>query len=399
MDKLCENLLITYDTNILDNTDKKTQNIWKKTSVDILENPDKYKKTYKSILTRLVYNHFHNQKPDNKYVEGPMNCTYWISKKYNKQIYIFGETHEVEKKCKNVDGISIRDYLKKLYETTDVFIDFFLEIEKFNIDNPYKNRDDTTTLEQLRNGFSKCIHPKTRQDKFCSLARTHYIDIRYRSDIEFVKWTLYLYILDGEDLFKKINKNKISFLNYIESITVNKMDFLEQIAYIYEELVLKKILKNREYGIEIYKYFENIMDFYINIHYDTIKKNALNILKIKGEIDEKIREEYKKEFQDISVFCINMITYMTDAYTLSRIFNEFNTDNNFDGPTTPTNIIIYVGDSHAETYRTFLLTRGFELIQSTGKTIYDRYYNYSDINNNGCIDMSEFGKLFSKYNF
>ncbi len=194
MDNICENLLLTYNTNILDTLYSKEKKLWKKIVVDIIENKKYSDKNYKKNLVQLIYNHFKiKNKPDKKYISGPSNCTYW--KINNKKIYVFGEYHGTENNCidKKTNPEQTTDivsYFKQLFTNTDVFIDFYLEIKGFFITN-YSDLmlispSNGKYINNLRKEFMSCIQTLTRNKEECKLTRMHYNDIRqsnlYKND-------------------------------------------------------------------------------------------------------------------------------------------------------------------------------------------------------------------------
>ncbi len=85
---VCETLLSTYNTNILNIVSDKEKFIWKivckflntqnipinKKEIKIF-NLIKNKENHKKVLSNLIYNHFNLQKPNYKYISGPINCS------------------------------------------------------------------------------------------------------------------------------------------------------------------------------------------------------------------------------------------------------------------------------------------------------------------------------------
>ena len=89
--KICENLVNTYNTNILDSEDKKIKEAFLKLSIKH-HNGNKGKK----VLMELICNHFNRDpKPKPAFIGGPQNLTVHLSEEHQKLIYIFGDKYKV----------------------------------------------------------------------------------------------------------------------------------------------------------------------------------------------------------------------------------------------------------------------------------------------------------------
>jgi len=101
MKDICNKLLETYDTRFLDNLDKETKQIWNDTTRKTLSSKNPFiKNNANLVLSRLVQNHFNNNKPITDLLSGPMSFTLQKSEKYDMSVYIFGEYHGLEDDCK-----------------------------------------------------------------------------------------------------------------------------------------------------------------------------------------------------------------------------------------------------------------------------------------------------------
>ncbi len=423
---ICDQLILTYNTNIIDKVSDKEKFIWNevckflitkkcdKKIFDILKNMQikknyrdvlftliythfnlqKKYKNYKEVLSTLIYNHFNlqnNPKPNYRYISGPTNCSLWTSDKYKKNIYIFGEYHGIKENCseyKETKGnfIEIQKYFKQLFKTTDVFIDFYLEIQSFKQQNRYKYffdyiPDDAMFLNRLRKENYKCIDPKIRNKlSECKLIRSHYIDIRYYY-IQNDFFDFYEYIYYNKDKYSDINNHK----NIIDKISFSR-DILEKnIIEIYKNIIKPKYEENIPDSLK-----GKINDFIINGIKNEIQKfhffllqQELKELQQKNQIDPKTLKHF--------LLVINVL--IMDAYTLYRIFKNFKVQKTEkDQPISPHNIIIYTGDYHAHTYRTFLKSIGFINREQVGVFCTD--YNHENqiiiTKNLGerCLDMN-----------
>ena len=104
LDTLCEKLIKTYNTTIIDQMPYHLQQaLYSNVSSCSL---DSYKQNEKdrTVLAELIYNHFakksEKQELSQHYIGGPMTLTCHWSETYQKLIYIFGEEHSEETDCK-----------------------------------------------------------------------------------------------------------------------------------------------------------------------------------------------------------------------------------------------------------------------------------------------------------
>ncbi len=394
---ICETLLSTYNTNILDTLSEKEKNIWKevckylhikkcdKKIFDILKDIE-IKENYKKVLSNLIYNHFNLQntpKPNYRYISGPKNCSLWTSYKYKKNIYIFGEYHGFEQNCseyKETKGkyIEIQEYFKQLFMTTDVFIDFYLEIPSFKKEEynkfDYYMYGDVYFLSRLRKENYKCIEPKTRNNlPECKLTRSHYIDIRTNYiDNELLEFQDFLFFSSPY-----LNKYKST----IDKLSISKEKLEEYIIEMYNSIIKDKYRNNK-----FFKWIDNYIKQQIK---NEIKK--LKFSQIKKELkDLHINTQNKKT--KLRSFMSRIGGIIVDSYTLFRVFRDFKTEK--DQPISPHNIIIYAGDYHAYTYRKFLKSIGFINREKVGENINYNGDTETITKNPGsrCLDMYGDGK-------
>ncbi len=381
LSEVCNILNSTYDTNILNTLDNKIQNLFKRVV-------KKYKDTNtgNTVLMDLIYNHYYKIKPKVDMLTGPYTLTVHKSNKYNKYIYIFGELHgnengcdcKIEQKCP-----IITDYLLELFSTTDVFIDFYLEINPDNCIYTYTDTYiNTMYINNMINKFQHCIRPITRKDKKeCRLSRMHHIDIRHRNSnnidvlLKFFKLYNRTYFFeeypdktqkDYENMKKTIFTDEKIRNNTIE-VLKNFVDIEKMINYIALN-ISKKGYKSSLYN-SIVDFFKTKIKGYIEPNFSEIKEYSENILKV---LENKEINTDDNDMLYIYIFDLYYLIYLIDiffmdCYTLTRIFREFDVKQNVYQPVEPTNIIIYAGNDHSDTYREFLNIMGFDLLESNNK--------------------------------
>lgn len=383
---ICNTLVKTYNTNILDNSNNKEKELWKIVSKDI---KNKKYKSYKQVLSQLVYNHFNLQtnKPDKRYISGPIKCSYWKVKvldekkiEQQKWIYLFGEYHGYENNCSDnktnkKDVTDIFNYFKDLFINTDVFIDFYLEIEGFN-KNKYMHYHHTYTkdtyLTSLRKTFYDCIYPETRHQNKCKLTRMHYIDIR-QTDIN-VNLLMYFTIsyISTKYVEGFIDEKYIILFEIFS--TYEKDNLILYMINLYKQMIKKQL--DRSYiKKDINHFFEEKFNLHISENFDILKETSTYILKNKYK-------KNKGNMNKIWEICIVLASYIVDAYTLSRIFRKFSKKSLYktDEPENPTNIVIYAGLYHINIYNKFLEKYGDQI--ETTKDLIVTSQNFPR-----CLDM------------
>ena len=166
--ELCKELKNTYDSNVLKKYPISLQKLFIDTS-----------KKKQTILSTLV-NNLSKTKPNIKFITGPGECKKYI--KDNKTIYIFGENdHSSKDGCfkyfNTRPNMTIEKYLEKLFETTSVFIDFYIELPVITEDlfttEKYK---DVTLMNMYDNLLYKCLGKNKKKCKWP--VRIHTIDNR-----------------------------------------------------------------------------------------------------------------------------------------------------------------------------------------------------------------------------
>ena len=411
LEKLIEELINTYDTNILDNqpdiVQKEFLNISLKNNLNGQARAVDEIATSNQVLMQLICNHYDKsvKKPIADFIGGPKSLSIHWHPEYKKIIYIFGEKHAKTMDCetfdKDADTYPIEDYLYDLMVSTDVFLDIYFEFpfpdqeefksDKYNI-NSYDNYVSTTNrLGEIFNKFKKCLVYYTRHEESCQLARSHYFDIRLMSsnplNLEESK-------IDIIWIFAMIMRIKI--IGRVKEAIILLNDLLERsrVTNILRELIKEdkeaiyefmknQLIENRYIKKELDKIVEKPKLKYLIITYFSIEIRQKISLRI-DEIQQLIKtllnhanEKRKVLYDSIESLFSKMIfisSCFADAYLLARIFKDFNISKMdekaykgaTDQPNRAHNIIIYCGDNHANTYRNFLLYLGFNEIDSSG---------------------------------
>lgn len=332
------------------------------------------------------------------YLNGIRSLSEHYSKKYNKHIYIFGEAHVQEYKdyCsfssrlpdsyqneKENKSLDISDFIiSQLTNITDKPIDFFLE-------TPYLTKDikilktSSYNIDKIREYFQNCFQVSKINCKYLNI-RFHYTDIRQivgQKDISL--------LISIHDLIRRLTKSN-TCINNLENELKN-YNLLE-----YKSLKTKKDFM--EYGLKTYhnkltKNQENIKDEQVKkVLLNNLDKclDKVNIVYLRWNNLKRITENYPKYYNilDRTIYdnIVRFNVCFMDMYLLSRMFRNFNKKvEEYSGE--PKNIIIYVGDIHADNYRDILKDLGFE-------TMF-----YSKNEKNYCLDITRLKlPLFNKNN-
>ena len=435
MEKLCKQLINTYNTNVLDNKSKIIGEEFMKIST-------KYKDTGKgrSVLMNLIYNHFAVQKPKPEYIGSPMDLTVHWSETHEKIIYIFGEHHSDKIDCyklglqnRDIDVpgskiMSIQYFLKELSRTTDCFIDFLFEVpateiksKGYHLDfDPYDGDKKNFAISKLFDTFKDCINYITRSDKRCRLSRVHYFDSRYNDKDGSIKGSNIINAFRVEiQNIRKITdtKDKYSFANLAKKLLKDNSDFVKMLEYIsddddniilqflisqttqntYTHKELERFEHNNSIRLAIETFIEEENKKFMDENKLLWRNNTEIILKfISEDEDTPSSQEFEKSFNLINDSLISVNSLVADVYLLSRLFKNFDLTQmqekgyvgSTDQPAKATNIIIYTGSKHADTYRLFLKNKlDFKQIAETGLKKKDPSYIH-------CIDMSTIPQPF-----
>lgn len=355
MEEICSLLQQTYNTNI--SLPPNYEEIFKKYSKKLLKYC-KEKHIGNTTLINLYYNKFYKHKPISLNIQGPQSLALYYAEAGSKYIYIFGENHSKFTSCKK-DSILIQDYLKKLTDNTDVFIDLYLEIPPIHT---YYNGLQT---DKIQYKYSDCIYNTVNKGEHCDLVRVHYTDIRKEknfTNINDISWFRSEY--KKKDIEVIIQEDR--FKNMVSKILTDYDDFWQK--QLSSHKLLMKEIKKSYLGEEIQQFITKKLFEYTN----KWKKSIINSL-----INKKYSSFYKLTIEPNSM--------IVDGYLLSRIFKKFCKDKN--APISPSNIIIYIGYNHVINISEFLKINNFTLIENTE---YKEEY---------CVDMSTINQPLFSYNF
>jgi hypothetical protein len=333
------------------------------------------------------------------FIKGPVSITEHYSKKYNKHIYIFGDYHSIETKCRKEstpgNSISISSFLGILpYLTnpdgTPKLLDYFFEFD-------YKSRTFNPKLEGEYRGYGKeiydmyenCLQIEKDVCKYKNI-RFHYSDIR-SIPILFNFLLYYYYLL--EILHKNVN-NAQQYYELIDWVELNQLT-KDPMKYLESTKTKTKIhkqyskLQYPELEKEIENFYKSIIiDLFRQYLHEQFITSTKTILELDNDL-KNIEKRLEKSIEITTKVLLMGISRLMDLYLVSRMFRKFkNIKGRFSEP--PTNIIVYVGEQHAENYRRFLDYLGFSKVSSESKNENKDFQ---------CLDVTKFKQpFFSEYN-
>jgi len=287
-------------------------------------------------------------------IEGPISLTEFKSELLHKHIYLFGDEHTREGKCKN--SIRIDQFIEKIVlDNKDKTIDLFLELDfpnsgrdtKYQIEKTDNNITYLPTPDYITDIFHKfyfCFQHDKKDCKYTNL-RTHYTDIRYLGTNKYVVD----YVNNVNNVYHTIQARKILRL-------YNKNDSKQAIKGIIADglkilAVLPVKIEDMYKVAKVQKQLDNIKDKnlvdLIYKHFD----NKLTSSLFNAEV------EYKSYTEDTDIdqiriginYLFDYVNSLLEIYIIGRMLRSFNNKE-------VNNIIVYAGDEHIKSIINFLST-------------------------------------------
>lgn len=345
---------------------------------------------------KLSYNYFYRKMPITNFIIGPYEMNYLSNG--DKHIYMFSEMHDSSFQCpKNIKkDIYIYDYLDQLFSSTHVFIDFFLEtqryIDKRNFLEITKYSDDESSLlMELDEMFEKCINPLKWKLCYDGLIRAHGIDIRNvekfygRKNANIMNTWGYKSEDNGWDNFDI--DTLFSYKIFIEKMLLNIDKDIKQVLIDGSGISTEKEINRSYRSIEILDFMVEYIKKYRKPDVLHLQDDAAAMYEIllegKGAVTKRDLKDLKKLYVSIGENLFDLQSRLMDIYTLARIFKKFK--NTTFQPEEPTNIIIYQGGEHSDACKYVLRKMGFKKIEMSRGNVKD-----------GCLDVRKIKQpLFS----
>ena len=433
---LCEDLKKFYDASLINKVEYPINEIFRAISHQCTDG--------RNVLQRLINNYYNpsldpkRRKPVTKYIGGPKNLTVHWHTGFNMMVYVFGEFHQEGVNCaskyprvKFLDLVDenfmyIDDYMLQLFNNTDKFLDFAIELPTLGRKN-YMHYDPRMIIEKpnfrLNKLFQKlkdCIQPVTRHKPDCQLGRVHFFDVRHQNlvhtdDISFLIDSFHKIKLDRNNIVDIVNdKEFIRILYNLNLRTDRKHKLVEYFnAHIFGNpynVVEMNRLENSidsdpfivgedaHMATELRAFIRSEIEERINKYYTILKDNIDIIVeysKSTKPLPTQTPSNVIKSFEAIIPCFVSIVSISPDLYVLARLFKSFNISKPafqgaipYDQPQKAYNVIIYAGDQHAQRYRRFL--NDFQEFKEVGKTGQAE----DGKNDDSCINMEHIHQPF-----
>lgn len=362
----------------------------KKNRFDCSKIPKEFFDFYDNVLKnnisakRSFLNWIMKKPPTPSYLSGPYTLTKhthpesgennWTS---DFHVYVFGERHGEkgcsewndflsrigsEKSIKDESKImGVHDFLRGVAETSPVFLDIFIEMQRMSWEEEKKIEEDgmervfINNIGRIHEIFRKkmaYIDNKTIEFERMENVRVHAIDER-RSHAG-----AFLYKYYHTDFDKNNLKNTDVAEKFIDTIhdqmSVNGAKEFINRFYMNDRMVKKELDR-----LENTKHKKIVLDYIIerwNEENSEIFTSHANYIKKYRTMRDYLSEE--KMFRLYDIFFHAMANFMgmhVDMYFLSRFLKGFKSSESV----LPYNSIVYTGDLHSENYRKFLTKLGF----------------------------------------
>ena len=301
-------------------------------------------------------------------VYGLFSITVLTSVKYKQTIIVLGENHRAStaNECKeqvNVEQkISASNYTLSLLELSDAFFDFYMEIspEKMKESQWEPWAVEMKHLSELRAAFKDCFH----EEKKCPYRniRVHGVDVRAPSLKSMVRFldtllkkiqngaalsTLKKFWIQGKSLMAPLTETKSQEYEYL----VNRLFDLNDDSRLWKEI--DRI--DPDFESDFRRVMERTLDDVRLAVFTFYDKRTLPLLE---ELDRIFLEEKKLKLRQLQTKLEKYVDDLLletapilDLYALSRMFHKFRLtpqERRRQVPEYPKNIILYVGQKHAE---------------------------------------------------
>ena len=276
------------------------------------------------------------------YIEGPVTLTEVILES-GKHFYIFGDHHFKRRGCLGYDDyINISDLIEDSINTSDKFIDVFLEID-FITDNTIEEvkqkyiDPNTDYITEIYHRFKDCFNKK---DCRFQNARFHYSDIR--SIGIFAEYMSFVQNIQGlVDLFNAglIDRNK--FNEVFKILLSEGIDIVKRIPRKPEDLYLISKVNKQLYNINDKDISTKIYDYF-----NAQITEKLILAQIVWKTYD-INSSYEEIHPGINLY-VDVFSILMDFYIVGRSFRNFNNESS------PNNIIIYAGEIHTDNIQKFI---------------------------------------------
>ena len=285
------------------------------------------------------------------WLEGPICLAEFYSDKYKKHIYLFGDEHTSESTCSSSKSpqntVSIHDLLRNTFLTnTDKAIDLVVESTAF-MKGIYQF--DSNYLDDIWKTYSSCF---TRESKECP-----YDNLRYHeTDVRRTLSILHLFLVsiyEGE--MKQAFKAKV--VPRIDEI-LEELSYDPHTGHISLDKIYQKSRLNKQLDKISYPEVRTLLDQYKKTHEEQLL-DALNYF-VKIMLTYKQKKKVVLEEKEYDHHCGDMLCWIQDIYTISRMFRPFRPTVSYSQPMH--SVLYYAGFNHTLYVGNLLHQLGFQMV-------------------------------------
>lgn len=363
IDEICKN----HDTSLVDKLSKDGYNVLKKIIANYTIDKVKFKGLYYILFNKITKNI--KQSSDSYY--GANSITYMTSVKYDKYVYLIGESHKAYIPC-NDKVKNISDLVISNLRNTDKFIDVFLEKPVFTKETPeqkFTAFGSTNILNVIDNDLSNCLIRSKEKCEFYG-ARIHYADVRhmffYNSDMKLLGFLL-IKIQSILALMAHNNEDyKKTLKILIDDLELHKDKFLEILK---DSETIKQNLRIVFNTYNKYqKNLKNLTDPDVRMYLMRYLKNVIDKTEVWMLIYGNLLSSLKEgTINSMSIYMkiFNILTTFMDVYLISRLFRDYKQVKYQNSKSAKYSLII-TGEAHTDNYIKILHDLGFRVQMSRG---------------------------------
>ena len=297
--------------------------------------------------------------PSSEFIEGPISLSEHIGK--GKHIYLFGEQHFDKKNCEG-NFRKVQDLFKEIVEhNPNRTIDLFLEVAYLTegISMPEIGTSDIAGIVQT---FQDCFSYDKSKCSYPNL-RAHYTDMRL--SILGIEPTEFSEIISK--LFRDPDNIK-AWEKVLEILGTDNTDLFY--------LLTTQSDVNGKLAKQLQETDPEVAEILISYYRSQIKLDLPVFIRQVTEYLGVLKRGYVRvsTSRELVISLISWQSIILDLYLLARLFRSFQGN-------PAQNVLIYVGDAHAEMMRGFFKDLGLKEIQKVRSE-------------KSCIDISGFKKPF-----
>lgn len=256
-------------------------------------------------------------------IAGPIQIKVYSSAKHNKVVYLFSDSHVINKNIICPNSLYVTDYLHSLFSNNNIIFDVFIEYSYFFNRNLYKSNFFTSTsglILCIKSFFGDCIIPKKDSvEQINCITSRKYNNVRFHSiDIRsyYMKNNNNSDIINDKGVYNLISMNDTL---YVIIEIINLIKYVNDNHHLLDTLFNKctKYINNKNHN---YQQLISLLNYpnknLFNIH-KCIATNLSQIIKIIGENIESYKNLKDNGTFDALIKYSNNFSYFMNTFVYS----------------------------------------------------------------------------------